>query len=53
MRVSERAESKASFCGLGGIGGGAMFVGFAGSAVSNGEVSRSSGALGFDDCGSC
>lgn len=53
MRVWERAESSASFCGFGGIGGGAMLVGCAGSAVSNGEVSRSSGALGLDDCGGC
>ena len=30
-----------------------MFVGCAGSALSNGEVSRSSGALGFDACRGC
>lgn len=53
MRVWERAESSASFCGLGGIGGGATFDGCAGSAVSKGEVSRSSGALGFDGCEGC
>lgn len=53
MRVSEKAESSASFCGLGGMGGGATFIGCAGSAVSNEEVSRSSGALSFDDCGGC
>ena len=47
------AESIASFCGLGGIGGGSTFVGCAGSAVSNGDVSRSSGALGFGGCRGC
>ena len=51
MRVWEKAESSASFWGLGGIGGGATFVACAGSAVSNGEVSRSSGVLVFDVCG--
>ena len=38
------------------MGGGATFVGWGGSAFSNGEVRRSSGGIGFDtlcrdDCG--
>ena len=53
MRVWERAERSASFCGFGGIGGGAILIGRAGSAVSKGDVSRSSGALGLDDCAGC
>lgn len=30
------------------MGGGAMFVGWVGSAFSNGEVRRSSGGIGLD-----
>ena len=30
------------------MGGGAMFVGWVGSAFSNGEVRRSSGGVGLD-----
>lgn len=48
MRVWERAERMASFWGLGGIGGGAMFAVGAGSGVSNGDVRRSSAGLGLD-----
>ena len=47
VRVFERAERRASFCGFGGMGGGAMFAAGAGMAVSNGEVRRSSGGFIF------
>lgn len=45
MRVWERAERIASFWGLGGIGGGAIFAAGTGRGFSNGEVRRSSVGL--------
>ena len=47
VRVWEMAQRSASFCGLGGIGGGSILFGWVGRVVSKGEVSKSSGGLCF------
>ncbi len=51
VRVWERAERRASFWGLGGIGGGAILTGWVGRAFSKGEVRRSSGGFVLGNCG--
>ena len=53
VKVWDRAASKASFCGFGGIGGGAMVDGWVGSVASNGDVRRSSGGFCFDGGDPC
>jgi len=52
VRVWESAFKIASFCGLGGMGGGATLGVEVGRVVSKGEVRRSSGGLALD-CGCC
>lgn len=53
VRVWERAERRASFWGLGGIGGGATLGIAAGRGVSKGDVRRSSTGLGLWGCCCC
>lgn len=51
VRVREMAERRASFSGLGGIGGAGRSAGWAvGRVVSEGEVRRSVGGAGFGAC---
>lgn len=47
VRVCEMAERRASFCGLGGIGGGATWAVGGGRALSMRDVRRSGGGFGF------
>ena len=51
VRVREMAERRASFSGLGGMGGAGRLVGWVvGRGVSEGEVRRSVGGAGFGGC---
>ena len=50
VRVEDIARSKASFCGLGGIGGAGALDNCVGIGFSKGDVRRSSGGLAFDGC---
>lgn len=50
VSVWESAFRIASFCGLGGMGGGVTLGAGVGRVVSKGEVRRSSGGLALGNC---